>query len=86
MTVVYEPSRNKAYNDTIIHKMALIGTEILGAYSQMDPMDTDSKWTKLQDTVESLYHLTPGMATAAGTTDTQKNIVRQFGLQLPKSY
>ncbi len=70
----------------IMDKLALIGSQILGAYSQMDPLSTDSKWTRLRGAVETYYHFTPGMATAAGTTDTMRNIVGQFGLQLPKSY
>lgn len=86
MTAIYEPSRDKAYNDRILHKLAVIGTEIMGAYSQMDPLCTDSRWTKLRGAIETFYHFTPGMATAAGTTDTMRNIVGQFGLQLPKSY
>ena len=38
-TVVYEPSRDKAYNDEILEKIGQVGTEILGAYSQIDPLD-----------------------------------------------
>ncbi len=86
MTVIYETSRDKAYNDTILHKLAAVSTEILGAYSQLDPMGEDTRWAKLRGSIQALYHSTPGMATAAGTTDTQRNIVGQFGLQLPKSY
>lgn len=86
MTAIYEPSRDKAYNDRIMHKLGVIGSEVVGAYSQMDPLGTDSRWTRLGGAVEALYHFTPGMATAAGTTDTMRNIVGQFGLQLPKSY
>jgi len=86
LTSAYEPSRDKAYNDVILHKLAAIGNEVLGAYAQLDSLSPDSKWTKLRGSVQALYHSTPGMATAAGTTDTMRNIVGQFGLQLPKSY
>ncbi len=86
MAVIYEPSRDKAYNDVILDKLSVIGTEILGAYSQMDPLHSDTKWTKIGGAIEAVYWSTPGMATAAGTTDTMRNIVGQYGLQLPKSY
>jgi len=86
MTVIYEPSRDKANNDTLIEKLGLVGTRILGAYSQMDPLHKDSRWVRLKGAIEHLYWMAPGTAIAAGTTYTMRNIVAQFGLQLPKSY
>lgn len=85
-TVIYEPSRDKAYNDMLLEKISRLGTEIIGAYSQIDILSPDSKWSKVKGMIENLYFGSPGMAIAAGTTDTMKNIVGQFGLKLPKSY
>ncbi len=84
--VIHEPSRDKANSDVLMEKLTRIGSDILGAYSQMDLMQKDSKWTKLRGSFEHMYYYCIGMAIAAGTTDTQRNIVAQFGLQLPRSY
>lgn len=83
---IYEPSRDKALNDMILEKLSIIGTEIIGPFSQLDPMDKDNKWAKLKNIIQQLFWMFPGMSIAAGTTDTQRNIVGQFGLQLPRSY
>ena len=83
---VHAASRDKANVDHLQEKLARVGTEILGAYSQMDYLHKDSKWTKVGGTFEHLYYYNAGMAIAAGTTYVQKNIVGQFGLQLPRSY
>ncbi|MBW2611321.1 MAG: acyl-CoA dehydrogenase family protein [Deltaproteobacteria bacterium] len=83
---VHAASRDKANIDHLHEKLARVGTEILGAYSQLDYLHKDSKWTKLGGTFEHLYYYNVGMAIAAGTTYVQKNIVGQFGLQLPRSY
>jgi alkylation response protein AidB-like acyl-CoA dehydrogenase len=85
-TVIYEPSRDKAKGDMLFEKLSSIGTEIIGAYSQICPLHKNSKWTKLKGALEHIYWATPGGSLAAGTTDTQRNIVGQFGLNLPKAY
>ena len=84
--VIYEPSRDKVANDELFEKFARLGTAILGAYSQVDPLCEDSKWTRIKAAVENIYWGAPGFSIAAGTTDNMKNIVGQFGLGLPKSY
>ena len=83
---VYEPSRDKVYNDHILERLATLGTEILGPFSQMDPLHRKSKWTKLKGCIESLYWMFPGISFAAGTDEVEMNIIGQFGLKLPKSY
>ncbi len=85
-TVIHEPSRDKANCDVMMEKLSRVGTEILGVYSQIDVTDKDNRWTKLRGSFEHLYYYCIGMAIAAGTTDTQRNIVGQFGLQLPRAY
>lgn len=82
----YEYSRDKANNDELTERVARIGTALIGAYSQIDPLHKDNRWTKLKGAFEGLYYSNPGMRNAAGTTFTQMNIVGQFGLGLPKSY
>jgi len=84
--VVHEPSRDKALADALIEKLAKLGTEMLGEYSQIDPLHRDSKWSRLKDVMANFYWSSPAAAIAGGTTDTQKNIVGQFGLRLPKAY
>ncbi len=84
--VVAEPARNKALYDRIQEKISRIGTELILSYSQIDPMDKNTKWSRIKGAAEHLYWGLPGSWNAAGTTDTQKNIISQFRLQLPKSY
>ena len=84
--VIWEPSRDKAFRDMINDQLSRIGTDILGAYAQIDPLETDSKWSRLRGRAERLYYRWTGYASAAGTTDNQRNIIGQFGLQLPRAY
>jgi len=84
--IIWEPSRDKAFRDLINDQLSRIGTEILGAYAQVDPLETDSRWSRLRGRAERLYYRWTGYASAAGTTDNQRNIIGQFGLQLPKAY
>jgi len=84
--IIYEPSRDKAFRDMLNDRLTKVGTEILGAYSQVDPLEKDSKWAKLRGRIERTYWRYVGFAIAAGTTDNQRNIIGQFALQLPKSY
>ena len=86
MNVVYGPSRDKAYSDVLYEKISRTGLDILGYYSMLDPLQKNSRWTKLKGILEHIYWVSPGIALAAGTTFTQRNIVGQFGLQLPRSY
>jgi len=83
---VYEPSRDKVLNDHIVEYMATVGTEILGVYSQLDPLHKHSRWTKLKGYVEILYWLFPGLLFAGGTDEIELSIIGQFALKLPKSY
>jgi len=84
--IIWEPSRDKAFRDMVNDQLSRVGTEIIGAYSQVDPLKTDSRWSKLRGRAERIYYRWTGYASAAGTTDNQRNIIGQFGLQLPKAY
>ena len=84
--LTYEPSRDKAFTDVLHEKLSRLGMDIIGAYSQIDVMDKDSRWTQLGGAIEHMYYTSMGIALAEGTTDTQRNLVGQFGLGLPRSY
>lgn len=84
--VRWEPARDKVFRDMINDQLSKIGTEIIGAYTQVDPLLTDTKWSKLRGRVERLYYRWTGYASAAGTMENQRNIIGQAALQLPKTY
>ncbi|MBU2644687.1 acyl-CoA dehydrogenase family protein [bacterium] len=84
--VLHEPSRDKAFGDMLQEKLGRIGSDIIGVFSQMDPAAYKNRWSRLRGAFEHLYHYNIGFAIAAGTTDTQRNIMGQFGLQLPRAY
>ncbi len=83
---IYEPSRDKANLDHLMEKLSRLGMEIMGPDALIHPLHKTSKWTRMKGMIEHLYYVCPGLAIAAGTTHTQKNIVGQFGLQLPRAY
>ena len=80
---VYESSRNKIMSDDVMKRVATVGAELLGIYSQVDP---DSEWAKLEGSIQGAYLGFPGQAIAAGTAEIEKSIIAQFRLGLPKSY
>ena len=80
---VYEPSRDKAFGDVVLERMAITGTELLGAFSQVSPA---SKWARLKGSLQRVYLFFPGLKIAAGTDEIEKSIIGQFGLGLPRSY
>jgi len=84
--VTYEASRDKANMDMLFHRLGEVGMEALGGYSMLDPLEKQTSWSRLKGMVEHIYYTSPGKATAAGSTFTQRNIVGQFGLGLPRSY
>jgi len=83
---VYEPSRDKVYSDLTTEQLAHTGMDILGAYSQIDPLARDSSWKKLKGCLETVYWLFPTSSIAGGTHEIARNVVGEFGLGLPKSY
>lgn len=83
---VYEPCRDKAFHDRLMRKMSIFGSEIIGDYSTIDPVARDEQWAKLHSTFEKQYCSLCGAAVAQGTTETQKNVIGQFALGLPRSY
>lgn len=82
----FEPSRDKVLNDEILLGLSTVGMDILGPFSQLARSGLASKWFQDLGGVRSLYWNLIGMSSAAGTEFTQKNIIGQFGLGLPRSY
>jgi alkylation response protein AidB-like acyl-CoA dehydrogenase len=80
---VYEASRNKAFGDRILERFSIFGMQMMGAYSQIA---VDNKWTRLNGRLQRLYLTFPGIASAGGTGEIQRNIIGQFKLGLPRSY
>jgi hypothetical protein len=86
MPTPYQSTRDNYNNDNLTELIGITGTNLIGAYSQIAPIDKDNRWTKLKGAFEGIYFSSPGMRNAAGTTLTQMNIVGQMGLGLPRSY
>ncbi|OGP49141.1 MAG: hypothetical protein A2Y79_11090 [Deltaproteobacteria bacterium RBG_13_43_22] len=82
----FEPSRDKVLNDEILKRLSTVGMDILGPFSQLRRSGRALKWFRDLGGVCSLYWNLIGMSSAAGTEFTQKNIIGQFGLGLPRSY
>jgi len=82
----YEPSRDKVFNDYLAERISSLGMDLLGERAQLEPGHRTVKWCRSLAGVESSYWSFPGMNIAAGTIFTQKNIIGQFGLGLPRSY
>jgi alkylation response protein AidB-like acyl-CoA dehydrogenase len=80
---VYEAARNKAYCDLVMQRLAITGTEIIGAYAQLDMR---SKWARILGYITRMYTMFPGISIAAGTDEIQRNVIGQFGLGLPRPY
>jgi hypothetical protein len=59
---------------------------MLGPFAQLSRTGPALKWFQDLGGVRSMYWNLIGMSSAAGTEFTQKNIIGQFGLGLPRSY
>ena len=66
-----------------MRNIATTGTEIIGAYSQVD---VRSKWAKIMGNITRMYMMFPGISIAGGTDEVQKNIIGQFKMGLPRPY
>ena len=83
ITVIHEPSRDKVFGTDVLARLAITGTEILGAYSQVEP---DSRWARMRGRIQNAYLVFPAASIAGGTDDVERSIIGQFGLGLPRSY
>ncbi|MBW2366885.1 MAG: acyl-CoA dehydrogenase family protein [Deltaproteobacteria bacterium] len=83
--VIYEPSMDKLYMVEVLERIGCTGSEILGAYAQLDPLYEYGPHTRVQKIIKNMYWMASGMVSGGGTQETMRNIVAQFGLQLPKT-
>jgi alkylation response protein AidB-like acyl-CoA dehydrogenase len=83
--VIYEPSRDKVCATEIMEKIGRTGTEMLGAYAQIDPLQENGGYSRVGAAVRSMFWCASGMNSGGGTTETLRNIIARFGLHLPKT-
>ncbi len=77
----YESSIVKVCADELGQRVAKVGGEILGLFSQLE---ADSKWVPLEGQIEHMVLNSIGRTIAAGTSEIQRNIIALRGLQLPR--
>ena len=77
----YEASIAKLYATELHQRVAHVGMEILGLYSQLAPR---SKWTPLQGRIERNCLWAVSATIGAGTSEIQRTIIAIRGLGLPR--
>ena len=81
LPMTYEAEVTKIITSEVEQRLANIGMQILGLYSQLEE---DSKWVPLRGKVE-WYYLHSFMTTiGAGTSEIGRNVIAQRGLGLPR--
>ena len=83
--IIYEPSRDKVCTTECMESVGRVGTEILGAYAQIDPLYENGKYSRVVAAVNNMFWCASGMNSGGGTTETMRNIIARFGLHLPKT-
>jgi alkylation response protein AidB-like acyl-CoA dehydrogenase len=76
-----ESSMSKLFGTILEQKVAALGMQILGMYSQLGP---ESKHNKLKGKIEQEFLSTVSATIAAGTSEIQRGIIATRGLGLPK--
>ena len=76
-----EASITKVYGTEMINRLYGLGVKIMGMYGQLDP---DSKWAPLRGRIENAWLRSFGGMVAAGTSEIQRNVIAQRGLELPR--
>ena len=76
-----EASISKAFGSEMVVRLVNIGMKILGSHGELEP---DSKIAPLRGVIEQLYMSSPASATAAGSSEIQRNIIATRGLGLPR--
>jgi len=78
----YEASMAKLFGAELLHRIANIGTQILGSYSQLD---RGSKWAPLGGMIARAYLSSHSVGIGGGTSEIQRNIIAMRGLGLPRA-
>ena len=76
-----EASITKVYGTETVNRLYGLGVKIMGLYGQLDP---DSKWAPLRGRIENAWLRSFGGMVAAGTSEIQRNVIAQRGLELPR--
>ncbi|HXU23826.1 MAG TPA: acyl-CoA dehydrogenase family protein [Tepidiformaceae bacterium] len=77
----YEASIGKVWMALLGIKVGNIGVNLMGPYGQLKP---GSKWAQLHGRVLTSYLLAVSGPIGGGTTEIQRNIIAQRGLNLPR--
>lgn len=77
----YEASVTKVFGSELLHRLANVGMQILGPYSQLD---RGSKWAALRGEMLRSYLTSPSMNIGGGTSEIQRSIIAMRGLGLPR--
>jgi len=78
-----EPSIAKVFASEMGRRLYEVGMQILGLYGQLTH---ESKWAQLEGELAYLYFDSVKDTIVAGTSEIQRNIIAQRGLEMPKSY
>ena len=76
-----EASVSKAFGSEMVVRLVNTGMKILGNHGELEP---ESDTAPLKGAIEQLYMSSPASATAAGSSEIQRNIIATRGLGLPR--
>jgi alkylation response protein AidB-like acyl-CoA dehydrogenase len=76
-----ESPANKVFCSEMIQRIAQLGTQMMGLYSQLE---FHTKWAPLKGKIERLYLTSVSGTIAGGTSEIQRNIIAERGLGLPR--
>jgi alkylation response protein AidB-like acyl-CoA dehydrogenase len=65
----------------MIQRLAQTGMQMMGLYSQLE---FSTKWAPLKGKIERLYLTSVSGTIAGGTSEIQRNIIAERGLELPR--
>jgi len=76
-----ESPANKVFTSELIQRLAQVGMQMLGLYSQLE---SHTKWAPLKGKIERLYLTSVAGTIAGGTSEIQRTIIAERGLGLPR--
>jgi len=77
-----QASMEKLFTSELAQRLSNTGMQIMGLYGQLKK---DSDWVPINGEVELHYRRTVGDTLGAGTSEIQKLVIAQRGLELPRS-